>query len=461
MSLIFQDRIQAGHLLADRLKARLDQDPQNTVILALPRGGLPVAYEISKALSLPLDVLIVRKIGHPLQPEYGIGAIAEGGSYWIDPDAVQVTEALRPDIQKTIQHEIKEIERRVEQYRTGHRPLSLTGKTVILVDDGLATGVTARVAAKAAYANGAKKVILAVPVCSDRTAKALKNEIDDVVCLSAPPFFMSVGQFYQDFTQVSDKEVMKILARSRALFHEDPKEETLENSIEEKEVEIPNEEGIQTHGILSLPKYPIGLVIFAHGSKSGRFSPRNQHVAHILNRAGIGTLLIDLLAEFESEGRANVFDIPLLASRLTSATRWVRQQEYGQDLPIGYFGASTGGGVALWAAADLPGEISAIVSRGGRPDLALSRLAEVNVPTLLIVGDLDKLVIPLNEIALAKLKLGKLNLIPGATHLFEEPGTLELVAEDATDWFLKYLPSEKMKSRQKVKKIKGLKETHP
>jgi len=461
MSLIFENRNQAGRLLADRLKDRKDQDQKNTVILALPRGGLPIGFEISKALGCPLDVLIVRKIGHPHQPEYGIGAIAEGGAYWIDPNAVGISEALMPQISETIHHEKREIERRIKQYRVGHPPLSLMGKTVILVDDGLATGVTARVAAQAARAQGARKIILAVPVCSDRTAKDLKNEIDDVVCLSAPPFFMAVGQFYQDFTQVSDKEAMAILARSRALFRENPKEGRLENSIDQKEVVIPNEEGIKIYGILNLPKYPIGLVIFAHGSKSGRFSPRNQQVAQILNRAGIGTLLIDLLAEFESEGRANVFDIPFLSTRLVSATHWVRKQEFGHDIPIGYFGASTGGGVALWAAADLPGEISAIVSRGGRPDLALSRLADVDVPTLLIVGDRDGLVIPLNEVALAKLKHGKLNLIPGATHLFEEPGTLELVAEDATDWFLKNLQKEKMESSQKMKKTKGFKETHP
>ncbi len=192
-------------------------------------------------------------------------------------------------------------------------------------------------------------------------------------------------------------------------------------------------------GILNLPDPAKGLVIFAHGSGSSRLSPRNQQVATWLHEAGFATLLFDLLTSEESQNRANVFDIPLLGTRLNWAVEWVRNQEWGKEIRLGYFGASTGAGAALWSAADLRGEISAIVSRGGRPDLAMGRLDHVVVPTLLIVGGNDDIVIPLNRDAQKHMARCELLIVPGASHLFEEPGTLEQVAEQAIRWFNQHL----------------------
>jgi len=192
-------------------------------------------------------------------------------------------------------------------------------------------------------------------------------------------------------------------------------------------------------GSASIPIDPRGFVIFAHGSGSSKLSPRNQKVARSLNDAGLSTLLFDLLTEEEAMNRSNVFDIPLLASRLLLATKWVRKQNFGKTLPLGYFGASTGAAAALWAASELGKEISAVVSRGGRPDLAIPKLAHVVAPTLLIVGGHDEPVIRMNEEAMKYLITVNLIVIPGATHLFEEPGALEQVSEEAVLWFLKYL----------------------
>jgi putative phosphoribosyl transferase len=176
----------------------------------------------------------------------------------------------------------------------------------------------------------------------------------------------------------------------------------------------------------------------AHGS--GRFSPRNQFVARVLEEAGMATLLLDLLTEDESADRENVFDIGLLAERLQSAAEWLRRQPQTGALCLGYFGASTGAGAAMVAAATNPAAASAIVSRGGRPDLAMDRLPAVQAPTLLIVGGNDDVVIELNEQALSGLRCPKdLVIVPGATHLFEEPGALEEVARLASDWFVRYL----------------------
>jgi len=193
-------------------------------------------------------------------------------------------------------------------------------------------------------------------------------------------------------------------------------------------------------GMLGLPEARAGIVLFAHGSGSGRFSPRNNFVARALRAAGIATLLFDLLTEEEAQDRRNVFDIPLLADRLLMATAWVKQDRETEPLSVGYFGASTGAAAALVAAASTPSSITAIVSRGGRPDLAGDALAKVTAPTLLIVGSADAVVLDLNRTALAQLHCEKqLAVVPGATHLFEEPGTLETVVDLAGSWFAAHL----------------------
>lgn len=193
-------------------------------------------------------------------------------------------------------------------------------------------------------------------------------------------------------------------------------------------------------GMLVVPEDARGVVLFAHGSGSGRFSPRNQLVASVLSNSGLGTLLVDLLDRTESDDRSKVFDIGLLAERLMSATRWLRSNPGTARLDIGYFGASTGAAAALQAAAKVGPIVKAIVSRGGRPDLAMDHLHAVTAPTLLIVGGDDYPVIPLNQQAYEALACPKeLVIIPGATHLFEEPGALEQAATRARNWFTTYL----------------------
>ena len=194
-------------------------------------------------------------------------------------------------------------------------------------------------------------------------------------------------------------------------------------------------EGISLSGFLGIPSKPQGIVLFAHGSGSGRFSPRNRFVAEHLQQGGIATLLIDLLMKEEENDRRNVFDIELLADRVLMASAWLREESRTKQLALGYFGASTGAGAALQAAARAPFRVGAIVSRGGRPDLAERDLPQVTAPTLLLVGGEDYPVIEMNQQAFHLLRCPKrLAIIPGATHLFEEPGTLEEVAEQAMQW---------------------------
>jgi putative phosphoribosyl transferase len=425
MERIFEDRRHAGKRLAEHIKLN-EKEKSNTIVLGLPRGGIPIAYEVSQALNCPLDVLIVRKIGHPRNSEYGIGAITEDGSYWLDPEA-SVSHITSLVIDSIIAKEKKELERRIAKYRDHDLP-NLRGKNIVLVDDGLATGVTAKVGARYLKSLGVEKIILAVPVCASDSVKKLRTEVDQVICINEPEYFLGVGEYYKKFDQTSDEEVLDLLSRSRGA-----------QSIE---VEIPYDGGVKTKGTLTLPINAKALVIFAHESSNGRFNPKNMEVASLLNKAGIGTLLLVLLTEEEALDRHNIFDIPFLGIRLVSATKWIKFQEVAKNLSIGYFGANTGGGAVLWAAGELENPVAAVVSLGGRPDLAISRLAQVSAPTLLIVGERDRDVIKLNKIAYRELRNAKISLIPHATHLFEEPRAMEQVSMEAVEWFLKYCAGE-------------------
>ncbi|MEU8703619.1 phosphoribosyltransferase [Streptomyces sp. NPDC048565] len=421
--MLFTDRTDAGRRLAVALRhlERRDRDP---VVLGLPRGGVPVAYEVAQALGAPLDVIVVRKLGVPHHPELGFGAIGEDGARVISDEIVRRTGVGDEDLASVERAEEAELLRRAGTYREGRPRLPLKGRTVVVVDDGVATGATARAACQVVRAQGAAHVVLAVPVASPDVAARLREDVDEVVCLSTPHLFSAVGEWYRDFSQTSDEEVVSLLARAAG------------GAATAEEVEV-DAGGVPLSGDLTLPGDARALVVFAHGSGSSRSSPRNRAVARALNRAGLGTLLFDLLTPGEEVYRANVFDIGLLAGRLADTTRWVRRRV---PLPVGTFGASTGAAAALRAASASDSGVGAVVSRGGRPDLAGADLSTVRAPTLLIVGGADTTVIDLNRQAQAALHCeNRLAIVPGATHLFEEPGALERVADLARDWFTTHL----------------------
>lgn len=210
--MVFRDRQDAGRQLAGRLAGYDFDDP---VVLALPRGGVPVGYEIAHALRAPLDVLIVRKIGAPFQPELGVGAIAEGGEAIFDEQTMAALRLSPDDLADIVADERAELERRLRRYRGGRKAVDVTGRTVIVVDDGLATGATARAALEALRGRAIGRLILAVPTCAAQTAKALRSDADDVVCLLVPDNFGAVGRWYERFDQTSDETVVDLLQRAR------------------------------------------------------------------------------------------------------------------------------------------------------------------------------------------------------------------------------------------------------
>lgn len=449
----FRDRSEAGQQLARQLARYANRG--DTLVLALPRGGLPVAYEVARALGAELDVFVVRKLGAPMQPELAMGAIASGGVRVMNDEIVAALGLSESDVAATVNAEVQELERRERQYRDNRPFPQVRGRTVILVDDGLATGASMHAAARALRAQQPRELIIAVPVGAPDSCSSLGAIADDVICLEKPEPFVAVGYWYESFEQTSDEEVREILEqahRERAAGHAGQSggnSQQRRAGFEETNVEIPIGD-VTLEGTLTIPAPAPqragsrGVVLFAHGSGSSRHSPRNRFVARTLAEAGVATLLMDLLTHREEEvdnrTRALRFDIGLLANRLIGAMEWLKQDRRTKSMKVGLFGASTGGGAALVAAAEQPNAVAAVVSRGGRPDLAGDALPLVRASTLLIVGGDDEQVIELNEWAMARMRAPvKLEIVEGATHLFEEPGALEEVARLSRDWFVRHL----------------------
>lgn len=428
------DRADAGRQLAAKLAGLLLHNP---VVYALPRGGVPVALEIARALRAPLDLILAKKISAPMAPELALGAVVEG-----EPPQIVINESVRRAthvddayISQARERAILELARRRARYLGDHSRIDPDGRTAIVVDDGIATGATAKAALIALKRRGAVRSILAIPVAPRETLAEMAQDADTILCLHPASFFQGVGYFYDDFHQLSDEETIGLLRQAWSEGLEAPLGQGL--PTERREVLIPP---VDLAGDLCVPPNPRGIVLFAHGSGSSRLSPRNRAVAETLNGAGFATLLLDLLTAAEAKDRRNVFNIPLLAERLIEATLWIGSEPDISDLALGLFGASTGAGAALLAAAELGDRVSAIVSRGGRPDLAGPRMSEVTAPTLLVVGGADPQVLDLNRQALARLTCEKLlRIVPNATHLFEEPGALEAVTGMASAWFQHYL----------------------
>ncbi len=440
--MVFADRDDAGRRLATRL-GYLRGEP--VVVLGLPRGGVPVAFQVAQALGAPLDVIVVRKLGVPFQPELGMGAVGEDGVRVLNPEVVHASGVSGDELAAVQAREQAAVQARAARYRVRRPREPLNGRVAVVVDDGIATGSTARAACQIARAHGAARVVLAVPVAPPGWQARIGAEADELVCVDTPRGFFAIGQFYASFPEVSDDEVIACLERAAAL--QDPAQASTARAAggadppaRSEEVE-PRAGVVRLAGYLTVPEGARGIVVFVHGSGSSRHSPRNRYVAGVLNDAGLGTLLFDLLTPEEELDRANVFDIGQLARRLVEVTGWLRAQPPAAQAAVGYFGASTGAAAALRAAAEPGAGIAAVVSRGGRPDLACPRLAAVTAPTLLIVGGRDEVVLDLNRRAQAELRCeNDLAVVPGATHLFEEPGTLETAAALARDWFISHLP---------------------
>lgn len=421
---LLKDRHEAGRLLAEIISEKL-QGERDICVLALPRGGVPVGWEVAHTLNCPLDVLFVKKIGAPGQPELAIGAVSEGGKVIWQQETVDWLKISADQLKELASNKQNELKAQVNKWRKDRTVTDVKDKTVVVVDDGLATGATMIAALRVLRKKSPRKIMVAVPVSSENAKRLVTEFCDEMVILETPQPFFAVGQWYVDFTQVTDEEV-------RNLLEMDPKRRP-DTNLGDHEVLIPCDD-LLLEGELIVPDKAKGLIIFAHGSGSSHSSPRNQKVAKAFNQLGFATLLFDLLTPDEAKDRPNAFNIPLLMERLKTATRWAMEKEDLSSLPVGYFGSDTGAAAALAAAARQP-LVKSIVSRGGRLDLADNFLKDVQAKVLLIVPGAEPGALEQNDRARDGLYACEKAVIENARHLFEEENAMDDVIEYASNWF--------------------------
>lgn len=421
--MVFRDRAAAAGELIARLQGYAGRCP---LVLAVPRGAVGMGRLIADALGGELDVVLAHKLRAPGQPELAVGAVDETGHVRVSATA-SAAGADRAYLEREAAFQRDMLARRRRAYAAVRPPVDPAGRIVIVVDDGVATGATMLAALDALRRRGVARLVVAIPVAPAETVAHIRSACDELVCLHAPATFGAIGAFYTSFPQVEDAEALSALARPPA-----GGELTLTAGA------------VVLAATLSRPDPAHGLIVFAHGSGSSRHSPRNRHLAADLRAAGFATLLLDLLTEAEEEVDVRTaeyrFDIPRLAERVTGAIDWARRQPGLMALPIGLVGASTGAAAALAAAAVRPESVQAVVSRGGRPDLAGDALRRVRADTLFVVGGDDPQVLALNRDA-ARLMThpARIEVVAGATHLFEEPGTLEAVSVLTVRWMQAHL----------------------
>lgn len=442
---LFRDRMDAGRRLASLLARRGYAGRSDLLVLGLPRGGVPVAAEVARALGAPLDALPVRKLGVPGVEEMAMGALAPGGVVAFTDYVIQYLGVPGHVVERVLAREARELARREHTYRAGRPPPAVLGRTVIVVDDGLAMGASLRAAVLALRPGGPARVVAAVPVAWRSSCEELRADVDELVAVAATEPFHTVSHWYQEFAPTTDEEVCALLGVAAPVAAVAPAVGVGDDGGLALAVSIPVG-GAEIRGDLRVPKGAESVVVFAHGSGSSRRSYRNRFTAGVLQEEGFGTLLLDLHTPAEqvedaATGRLR-FDVALLAARLGGATDWLVRQGPLPSPTVAYVGASTGAAAALIAAAERTGVVRAVVCRGGRPDLAGPAMERVAAPTLLIVGELDPEVLTLNQGAEARMRAEvRLAVVPGAGHIFEEPGTLGEAARLTTEWLRRWLPA--------------------
>ena len=456
MTLLIPDRATAGRGLARALLHYRKQ--RDVLVLALPRGGVPVAAEVARVLHAPLDLMIVRKLGAPGHEELAIGAIASGGIRVMNDDIVAALGLDTGTIERIIAHERLELERRTKVYR-GVRPWpDMTDRRVILVDDGVATGASMHAAISAVRAQKPSHLIVAVPVAPFETLARLRQEADQVVCLETPHPFGAVGTWYESFPQLSDNDVRTALAErwsvedARAVADAAARALTAPDALTNADARQLAARPCHTErvtvaagrvaleGKLKLPGPAHGVVVFVQSTDR---PAHDSIVADRLNAAGLATLQFNLLTPAEQkldfEHSPIRYDMTLLTGRLAAVLDWVEKHPALHGLPVELFGTGAAGAAALCAAAQCGDRITAVVLRGSRPDLALTSLPRVRAPTLLIVGGADETLLQLNRRAVESFEcVHGLEVIPAASHLFEEVGAVQQVAKRAGAWFERY-----------------------
>ncbi|GAB3723638.1 phosphoribosyltransferase family protein [Nocardiopsis oceani] len=425
VSLPFADRSEAGRRLAERVRPHAVNDP---VVLALPRGGVPVGAELAQRLDADFDVLVVRKIGLPGRPETGVGAISEDGHVLYDDRALARLRVPRQALSDTVASERDELDRRRRVYR-GERPgPRIAGRDCVIVDDGVATGGTARAALRMVRHAAPSRLVLAVPVASPEAIEILRAEADALVVLSAPDNFRAVGEWYSDFDQLTDGHVTAILAE-RDRLHQRP-DAARAVRIRAGQVYL--------DGDLTMPTALRGVVVMAFGES--RSDPRWRAIASALHRAGYATLLLDLLTGDERGPGDTGTETRVLGERLSAAVTWLRRATDAASEPLGVLGSGAAAPAALVTAAERPQDVASVVVHGGRIDLAEPSLSAVRAPALILLASEDSFVRELGEWTRGRMGgLTDLRVVCGAEQLLHGAQEWRQVAVATLDWFDRHL----------------------
>jgi putative phosphoribosyl transferase len=438
----FADRRQAGRQLAAALRTALAGGPGGSapVVAGLPRGGVPVAAEVAAALDAPLDVLLVRKVGVPFQPELAMGAVGEGDLRVVDERLVASLGITAEQLAGAVGPERLYLDWVGRRLRESRPPVPLAGRTVVVVDDGFATGATAAVACRAARAKGAAHVVAAAPVGSHEAVQRLLGEADEVVVLHQPRRFVAVGRWYADFSQISEQQVVELLL---AAAHPADRPPTAGTADDAGQARIHRRALEQTAGDVTLelrladPVDPVGLVVLVSGSATARHGPEQRTLAALLNRRGWSTVLVDPVVPADRPGyRADA--VPRLAARLTDVLAAV----HGGHRQLYLLGTGIGAAACL-ALATRPGpdgpdrvgpEPDGVVSWGGRPDLLGPGPVTLRTPVLLVAGDRDERLLRVSREAAARLgPAAELVVVPGDDDP-ADPHLLATVADRALRW---------------------------
>jgi putative phosphoribosyl transferase len=445
---VFRDRSDAAEALAKSL-SRFAAEP-GVIVLGLARGGVPIARRVADALGASFSVLISCTIGVPGIEEVALGAIAEGTDAVVTDSVAWYIGVPAHVVQRLATRERIELSRRLQSYRDGEPLPDVQGRTVILVDDGLATGAALRAAARAIRERRPSKLIAAVPVASRLGLDDLRGEVDEIVAAVVPEVFETVSSSYESFTPVTDNDVLAALGRPTRRVSRMVYDISGRISAAERTIEIPVGDGrvvadigtSEAIGFDELGRHVHerdALAILVHAGGSSRDSYRNRYIAGRLRLSGYTTLRVDLLTRDEeamdAERDTIRFDLSRVAARLTDVCDWaVRTGVHGARRTI-LIGANTGAAAALATAAQRQANTFAVVARGGRIDLTGPRLARVRAPVLLLVGETDRETVRLNSDAMRSLpRRAKLIRVPRAGQTFGEPGALGAVAEHTVKW---------------------------
>jgi len=442
---MLRDRREGGKLLARELARFRREAP---IVLGLARGGVPVALEVARALEAPLGVMAVQRVGADEFPECTVAAVAEDGALYLRPHSYRTAAVSEVEAVELAGRAAVEVAHRARAYLGNAPAPSLAGRTVVLVDDGVATGATALAAQRAARGRGAARVILAAPTVAAVALPELESELDEVVALDWPHPFMSVGAWYERLEPTSDQEVMDCIRRGaarepRRIWNGEPPQSPEPPAPLAREVLTIPCEGNRPPGLeadLVVPLGATGIVVFATGSV--RESPRYRVISRALHRLGLATLRCDLLDPAERHGRGTWLpsDLGLLASRIALVTRHVSAHPATRGLQRGLYAAAAGAAAALTVAAEAPDLVEAVVVRAGELDLVPAPLlAGIRAPVLLIVGSRDESGLSANREAFTHLPTAELAVVPGATDLFHEPGALDATARLAAAWYQRWL----------------------